>query len=413
MKTLIDVALCVAVVSVLSCGSDDTSPSGAGDMSDPGSTNANGAQASNDGGCLSDSGSRGLPDAAPLGPSPLADGGACPDLGWCDLANTKLASVCPDATKFNLGGSCGGVISAWGSGLTDLPRDRLLFWGGGHSDYNGNEIYSLNLNDLTLTRLNDPSPPADCAETLSDGRPAARHTYDGLSFMEDLGLVYMYGGATACTNADGTTAWLSQATWTLDPSSLAWTRKDPTSGGPAQNPDCCDYISASDYDPDTHAVYMVEESNVWRYDSGSNAYMLLNTGNGIDYHETAVVDRAHHLLLVFGGGQVWAINLAAGSDYSPQDWSAQVTGCDALAGAGYPAVAFDSSQNLVVGWAGGGTVYTFDATTKACTSHSFSGGPGDAQENGTGGRFRYFPNLNVFALVNDWQQDAFVLRLTP
>ena len=65
------------------------------------------------------------------GASRLA-GGACPDLGWCELPNTKLEPVCPDPGTFNLSGSCGAVISAWNSGVADLPRNRLLFWGGGH-----------------------------------------------------------------------------------------------------------------------------------------------------------------------------------------------------------------------------------------------------------------------------------------
>ena len=77
------------------------------------------------------------------------------------------------------------------------------------------------------------------------------------------------------TDAGGSTAWLSQATWTLDPASLAWKRKDPTQGGPAQHPDCCDYISASDYDPNTHAVYMLEESNFWRYLRGHQCVLAV------------------------------------------------------------------------------------------------------------------------------------------
>jgi len=39
------------------------------------------------------------------------------------------------------------------------------------------------------------------------------------------------------------------------------------------------------------------------------------------------------------------------------------------------------------------------------------GGPGAQSANGTFNRWRYFPALGVFALVNAWQQDAFVLRM--
>ena len=68
---------------------------------------------------------------------------------------------------------------------------------------------------------------------------------------------------------------------------------------------------------------------------------------------------------------------------------------------------------MLVGWGGGDTVYSFSAVTGACTSQTFAGGPGAAQPNGTFGRFRYFPALGVFALVNDIDQDAYVLRMSP
>jgi hypothetical protein len=37
--------------------------------------------------------------------------------------------------------------------------------------------------------------------------------------------------------------------------------------------------------------------------------------------------------------------------------------------------------------------------------------PGSQIPTGTNGRWRYFPGLDVFALVNLWDQDAFALRL--
>ena len=51
------------------------------------------------------------------------------------------------------------VIEAWNSAIVDPLRNRMVIWGGGHLNYFGNEIYSLNMNDSppSLTRLNDPS----------------------------------------------------------------------------------------------------------------------------------------------------------------------------------------------------------------------------------------------------------------
>jgi hypothetical protein len=66
----------------------------------------------------------------------------------------------------------------------------------------------------------------------------------------------------------------------------------------------------------------------------------------------------------------------------------------------------------MVGWAGGDTVYVFDPDAKACTTHEYGGGPGPQNENGTFGRFRYFPALGRFAVVNDYRKNAYALRLT-
>jgi hypothetical protein len=67
----------------------------------------------------------------------------------------------------------------------------------------------------------------------------------------------------------------------------------------------------------------------------------------------------------------------------------------------------------MVGWAGGDTVYLFNPDTKSCQAVTHAGGPGAQVANGTMGRFRYFPQLKVFALVNNWNQDAYTLRLNP
>jgi hypothetical protein len=151
-------------------------------------------------------------------------------------------------------------------------------------------------------------------------------------------------------------------------------------------------------------------SNIHKYDPAKNSYSMLSPVNGIDYHQSGVVDSSRKLLLLIGGAQIWAIRIGKGAGF-PQNWSSQVKGCAGLIHAAYPGVAFDSTRNLVVGWSGGDTVYIFNPDTKSCATEAFPGGPGGQQENGTNGRFAYLPLLNVFVLVNDWKQDAYLLRL--
>ena len=55
----------------------------------------------------------------------------------------------------------------------------------------------------------------------------------------------------------------------------------------------------------------------------------------------------------------------------------------------------------------------------SCVKMTFAGGPPNSSHAnqlpnttyGTYGRFRYFPGLDVFVLVNDWNIPAYILRL--
>jgi hypothetical protein len=132
---------------------------------------------------------------------------------------------------------------------------------------------------------------------------------------------------------------------------------------------------------------------------------------------TGRVDPKRELFIAVGGrsgpgGGMQVFDLATGSDHAQQDWTSRVSGCDGLLSASSPGFAYDSLQDRFVGWAGGDTIYVFDPDAKRCTTTIHRGGPGAQIEAGTFGRFRYFPRLKIFAVVNGHRQNAFTLRLT-
>ena len=329
-------------------------------------------------------------------------------LGWYQIPNTALAPNCPNDSTIHGNTGCTSVISTWSGGAADTKRNRLIIWGGGHTDYYGNEVYEMDFNSLTMSRVTGWTTNPNVSpgtETQSDGRPTSRHTYYNLAYIPNLDKMFSFGGALAGNPSFGSTA-----TWMFDQPSLTWARKDPTKGGP---PNGQPGLTVTVYDPNTSLVFVEDLSNLWSYNYSTNTYTQLGPVNGVDYHQSGVIDPTRKLLFLVGGpGQFWAINIAPGSNYALQNWSSQVTGCSALSNAAYPGLAFDSKQNLVVGWAGGNTAYQFNPDTKTCTPVTFTGGPGGQQPNGTNGRFAYLPLLNLFVLVNDWQQNAYSLRLT-
>jgi Kelch motif len=345
--------------------------------------------------------------------------GKIPDApGWYEIPNTKLGSVCPPNTpQYPFSSTCMNIIAAWSGGIADQSRNRMIIWGGGHNDYFGNELYALDLNQLSMTRLNDPSPlypgppPLPCKPMMPDGKPNTRHTYGGLTYVPHADRMYVFGGIVACTNGGG-----SDDTWTLDLNTLKWTSMDPHKG---PQPRTIIGVVMSDYDPNTKLVFMENQRDFYSYNYDKNTYSRLQFDQrDVSYHMSAVIDPQRKLFIMFGGewdgnGGVKVISIGSHSNYQVQDWNAQVKGCEPLRNSPYPGLAYDPVQHVIVGWSGGSNVYLFNPDTKTCTPVTYPNGPGAAQRNGTHGRFRYFAKLDIFALVNDVGQDAFVLRLRP
>ena len=342
-------------------------------------------------------------------------GGGIPTaLGWYQIPNTQLQSVCPPAAQWpTIQGieGCSAVMADWSGGMADTKRDRLIIWGGGHAGYYGNEVYSLNLaaNPITLTRLNNPTNlPGGYSSTVDayfDGNPASRHTYDGLSYAANVDAMIAIGGSLSAGGS------FSEDAWSLNMSTLAWTHKLQNIGFYQFNP-------FSAYDPNSGLVFFNDGAQLWTYNPNTNVATSVDTFSGgisnLGY-PNLLVDPADKLLFLIGDGNFFKWNIAGSAPYTRQDISGTVTGCSALfQGGGHGlGAAWDPVQKMFVGWSGGNSVTLFNPLTNSCSTVTYTGGPGNQQANGTSGRFDYFPDLGVFAVCNNIAQNCYTLRLTP
>jgi hypothetical protein len=340
--------------------------------------------------------------------------------GWHQLANTKIDSVCAGKQGFPEVLAIEGcsAIESWSGGTFDTRRNRLIVWGGGHGAYYGNELYALNVDDLTMTRLNDPGLPlALCTDSTANGtQPASRHSYDGIEYMSDSDRLFVFAGAHACPNGG-----MVGDTWTFRFDTMSWQKMNP--GG---NPPKASHSIATAYDPNTRSIFAADAFDLYRYSLDTNTWTNLTNiypgGVGYGHTMTATIDPARKKFVMVGRdvadniGKVFVYDIGPGSSYARQ--TLPTTGGGAIfGGPGYPGVDYDPARDRIVAWNGGDIVYSLNLNTNLWTAETFPGGPGALAYGdgccGTYGRWRYSVKSGIFVVVNGTNHDAYALRLAP
>jgi hypothetical protein len=124
--------------------------------------------------------------------------------GWCELAGAAIADVFPKNLdrSIRMGSGPSSVIRAPTGAAFDSKNLKLYFYGGGATDYGGNEVYEFDLRSATWRRLNDPSPltrPAGKGRCrVPENSPPAAQTIDGFIFSKRTGTILMLPTRYAC-----------------------------------------------------------------------------------------------------------------------------------------------------------------------------------------------------------------------
>lgn len=316
---------------------------------------------------------------------------------WYQAPNTKLIDVCPDDPLIHGVVGCPGIVS-YSGGAMDQDHDLLYVWGGGHTDYSGNEVYVFNVDSLHWSRVTEPlSPPIFSQDPAAPGQPVSRHTYDGLAYIPTYDRLFAYGGSMADNG------WATNITWTFDPTSLIWSDMSPNGNDNRPSTNCCNFTSA--YDPATNMVYMRDPYYLDGYSFTDNTWYRIMEWPHTWSPQKSIVDESRHIFLTIGRGEVLAYDIMARTDVS-SDWV--TSGTRDVVDSYAAGIAYHPALDKLFSFIGGG-IYTLDLATKVWT-HINTGGPAEQNETGTYGRFQYSSLNNVFVLVNSVTEDVWFYK---
>lgn len=423
-------SMAVVGLAAASCGNDDESATTHGAGGSAGAAGTAGL-----GGAAGTGGSAGSGGAAGAAAGGSANGGSAgsagsggtvdpgltdfekslvdlPADGWLTVPKGFVDKCDNSETQWHAVMGCAGLIEAWSSGVWDPKNRQMLLWGGGHNDYAGNEVYAFSTRTFEWERLTEPSGGPYNQDPLADGKPVSRHTYDGLTWMEDQGAMLAWGGARA--NDGGGT----NLTWTFDPVSKAWTNKQPADTAKGS------YDSSFVYHAGTKAAFLKSGEMFYRYDAANNAVSVVADLGYPPYwprysggNPRGTIDSKRDVLWLFGGGLYMLYDIA-NAKFVTDDWiligggdftnESKVTGHPEqvihtgggdIITAAAPGVDYDSKADQIVAWKGGAP-YVLDLATKTWSTKSGQGAPASPTGTGTYGRLRYISKYNVFILVN-------------
>jgi hypothetical protein len=307
-----------------------------------------------------------------------------------------MEQVFPSYDPGGVGGSAM-VIDAWSGGVYDPIGRRMLLWGGGHSDYYGNEVYAFSIESLSWSRLTEPSVPKLNAESNNDGTPTSRHTYNGLAFIAHANRFFGRGGSRA---GDG---WEVKWTWTFDPNAQAWQHMSTSGSSPGGG-----LGNAAVYDPASKKVFFGcndPDRGLYSYDFEQNRWTKHNSDEF--YYQTLALDSKRGLLVAVGEDKVFAYDIK-NSNYSKQTWN--TTGSNEIRNASNPGLTYDSKDDKIVAWSGS-SVYFLDTETKTWTKKNPSGSPGGTS-TGIFGRWRYLSLENVFIAISSSEKNVHFYKNT-
>lgn len=297
-------------------------------------------------------------------------------------------------------------ILAYSGMAIDSANQKVLVFGGGHFDYWGNEIWSLDIPTLQWTKMYNSDPRPDTlpssafkaaypgavfnpsSESLSDARPLSRHAYDTVEFLDAHGVMFTAGTYT-WGEGGYSYCWKCNDAWTYNVRTNLWTYRN-RNGVPETEGAAAAYDSASD------KLYLITGRETHRYDPAADTWTQVST-NGSPSGAIEIVgeyDSKRGRIYVFGGeypdnNELWSL------DIGTRTWTRlSPSGTAPPRGGGYGA-AYDSVNDVLLVVKNG--LWAYDP---GANSWRRMNAPSSVPLSGrVHGDFKYDANKNVAILV--------------
>lgn len=314
---------------------------------------------------------------------------------WTDVPNTSLQSVVysgPLAASLHGVTGPSAIMSAWSGAAFDPKRRCSYVWGGGHTDYSGNEVYRLDHATWIWSLVTQPDSVAGYNGTsgiLPNGNPAARHTYGGLAVCPVQDMLFETGGAHATDGGQDPTS------WGLSLGTIAW--KQLMSSTLTQGAD-----DIAIYEPNRQKVLVANMNAIQWYDPSANTYTVLGKQTLPDYHLFGAIDTADDIAIFVGDGFLARLDLKTGAITQPGS-----TGDQTIVQANAPGLVYRPADGMFYGYAGGKTLYQLNPKTLVWTAFTPASGaiPAAGQPAGTFGRLVYDPAGDLLVYMDDIAKD--------
>lgn len=343
---------------------------------------------------------------------------------WYEIEDSRLVDKAYDWSPGRLPGVFfNGIINAWNGGILDTKRNQLVIFGGGHTDYGGNEIYGFSFKDFTWRILARPSSLEDIAKHLAtkeedqkpyyqDGRPVSRHTLNYLLY---------HPGWDALVSIGYRGGFRSGTDWGNNIDYYGFTSNRWHTDENARFPDKA-HAKCSAVDTETGHIwtYSLRDSRkLWEYDPASDSWTQRTSErrfwDGWNEYILMEIDPVRKLCVILGFGKYFVYDI---SEYDTRGYVKLVaersSGPQEPVNTAHPTLCYDPVSGYMVSWLGGTSVYALDLDKhewiELLDSDNNQVEPTAPANTGTYGRWCYVPLLNVFAVVNSVYENVYVYK---